>query len=75
MTALSGYRPETWHGAGAPPDKVIAIIGAGHTHPPRGGPKKSVQGPYSLNSVFLGKLYKTKVEERPQFSGGRSDQD
>ena len=42
-------------------EKVITIMQAGGTHP--GGTGALNQGPDSQNSAFVGKLYKTKVEE------------
>ena len=48
------------------PEKVLAKVRAGRTPPPgRGRPKSASGGPCSPNRAFLGKLYKTKVEEHP----------
>ena len=57
-------------------EKDIAIMRAGPTHPGGGawGPKSGSQVPHSQNGAFLGQLYKTKVEECPRFSGGKSGQ-
>ena len=70
-----GYGAEFWHRAEVPP-------GEGHSNhsgqlppPPGRGPLKTgSQGPRSPNGEFLGKVYKTKVEQRPQFSVGGSGQ-
>ena len=52
-----GYRAEMWQGGGVLPR---ANILAGHPH------LKTVSwGLHSPNGVFLGKVYKTKVAERP----------
>ena len=51
---------------GFSPGEVIANVWAGWTSPPdRGRPKSASGGPRSPNRAFLGKLYKTKVEEHP----------
>ena len=48
------------------PEKVLAKVRAGRTPPPgRGRSKSASGGPCSPNHAFLGKLYKTKVEEHP----------
>ena len=74
---LSGYRAETWHRIGVSLREGHSD-NAGRPHPPRGGgawgPKSGSQVPHSQNGAFLGKLYKTKVEECPRFSGGKSGQ-
>ena len=57
------------------PEKVLAKVRAGRTPPPgRGRSKSASGGPCSPNHAFLGKLYKTKVEEHPWYSGGGSGQ-
>ena len=72
---LWSYGAEIWHRAGMPPREGLAKIWAGRTPPPgRGRPKSASGGPCSPNCAFLGKLYKTKVEEHPRYSGGGSGQ-
>ena len=57
------------------PDMVLANVWAGRTSPPgRGRPKSASGGPCSPNRAFLGKLYKTKVEEQLKYSEGGSGQ-
>ena len=57
------------------PEMVLANFWAGWTPPPGPGRPKSVSGdPCGLNRAFLGNLYKTKVAERPLYSGGGSGQ-
>ena len=51
---------------GLHPEKIIAIMQACRTHP--GGQEAlntGSRGPHSPNGAFLGKLYKTKVDECP----------
>ena len=55
--------------------KVNAYVWTRCPPPPgRGRPKSASGGPCSPNGAFLGKLYKTKVEEHAQFSGDGSSQ-
>ena len=55
--------------------KVNAYVWTRCPPPPgRGRPKSASGGPCSPNGAFLGKLYKTKVEEHTQFSGDGSSQ-
>src|SRR5574343_45520 len=57
------------------PGSVIGYVPTGRPPPPgRGWPRSASRGPCSPNRAFLGKLCKTKVGERPRFSGGGSGQ-
>ena len=57
------------------PGKVNANVRARCLPPPgQGSQKRASGGLYSPNGAFLGKLYKIKVEEHPQYSRGRYGQ-
>ena len=61
---------EIWHGGPHPPRKGQRVC----LDPLRGRSKSASGGPWSPNGAFLGKLYRTKVEEHAQFSGDGSSQ-
>ena len=51
---------------------MLLLEPADPTHPGWERPKSASGGPCSPNGAIMGKLHKTKIEECPQFSGGRS---
>ena len=57
------------------PGSIFGKVEAGRPLlPDREWPWSASGGPCSLNRVFLGKIYKTKIAKQPRFSGGRSGQ-
>ena len=68
-------RAEILHGGGLPPrERHRLCLGRPAPTSGRGWPRSASGGPPSPHRAFLRKLYKTKVGERPRFSGGGSGQ-